>query len=320
MGPPPAPSPVRRCAVCGSAAVVLLCAAETIGRDLGQARRGLDGFLHDDARAVYRCESCGSAFRDPPSGAGPTTSPGTRAAATAGDTLDQLRREGGGRARSRRRPPPGARRGRWRPAAGDRLLRRGVPRVRPRGGLPRHGHRRQRRRRGPLRRAGTRRPLRAVRPARFGAGEFDGVWILNCFEQLPDPRACSRARRAPAPRRDPRDPDAQRGVPPSALRDAGRRAPAPGRERERAPGGAHAKRRPPPSRGPSRPTASRRAGGGQRVLVPGGGERPAPPRPWLEVTAGARADGRGYLTAPARSPGRRSAGRRRRARAGSPAR
>jgi SAM-dependent methyltransferase len=185
VGPRPATSPVRRCAVCGSPAVALLCTAETIGRDLGRARRGLDGFLHDDARAVYRCESCGSAFRDRPASCADDL------ARYAGcryrdDTLDQLCR--GGRAELDRDAVRIGARG---VVDGARVLEIGcyggaflefardvgcratgidvnadvAARCDARGFDVRCG---------------------AFEPHRFGAGEFDGVWILNCFEQLPD--------------------------------------------------------------------------------------------------------------------------------------
>ena len=92
MSAAPAPLAARRCPVCGSPASALLCTSETIGHDLARARRGLDGFLHDDARAVYDCASCGSAFRDPV-GVRDDTDRYARCRYRP-DTLDQLRRRG----------------------------------------------------------------------------------------------------------------------------------------------------------------------------------------------------------------------------------
>ncbi len=180
------PSPDRRCAVCGSRAVALLCTAETIGRDLGRARRGLDGFLHDDARAVYRCESCESTFRDPPASRADDLAryAGCR---YRGDTLDELRRRG------RAELDRDALRIRARGVVdGARLLEIGCY-----GGAFLEF----------AREAGCHATgidvnpdvaahcdacgfdirCEAFDPRRFGPGEFDGVWILNCFEQLPDP-------------------------------------------------------------------------------------------------------------------------------------
>jgi SAM-dependent methyltransferase len=171
--------------VCGSQAVALLCTAETIGRDLGRARRGLDGFLHDDARAVYRCRSCESAFRDPVAARGDDLA---RYASCRyrRDALDQLRRRG--RAELDRRAGPIHARG---VVAGARLLEIGsyagaflelardagcrATGIDVNGDVAAHCAAR-----------GLDIRHEAFEPSRFEAGEFDGVWILNCFEQLPD--------------------------------------------------------------------------------------------------------------------------------------
>jgi len=177
--------PVRRCAVCRAPVVALLCTAETIGRDLARARRGLDGFLHDDARAVYGCGSCGSVFRDPLTKRGDDLSRYVRCHYRQ-DTLAELCRRGraeldrdAGRIRAR-----GV-------VAGARLLEIGsysgaflefaseagcrVTGIDVNADVVAHCDARGFDIRG-----------EAFEPRRFAAGEFDGVWILNCFEQLPD--------------------------------------------------------------------------------------------------------------------------------------
>ncbi|HET6691880.1 MAG TPA: class I SAM-dependent methyltransferase, partial [Miltoncostaeaceae bacterium] len=175
----------RRCAVCRAPELTVLCTAEAIERDLARARRGLDGFLHDDARAVYWCSSCGSTCRDPLASRGDDIARYRRCRYRR-DTLDELCRRG--RAELDRKA--GSLRG-CGVIAGARLLEIGsyggaflefaeaagcrvtgidvnpdvVARCRRRG----HDVRGE-----------------AFEPDRFGVGEFDGVWILNCFEQLPD--------------------------------------------------------------------------------------------------------------------------------------
>jgi len=170
--------------VCGSPSVALLCTSETIGRDLARARRGLDGFLHDDARAVHLCASCRSAFRDP---AGRSDDTARYASCRyRPDALDQLRRRGraeldrdAGRLRTR-----GV-------VGGARLLEIGCYA----GAFLEFAHARGCRVTGidvnpdvaahcDARGLDVR--CEAFEPRRFEAGEFDGVWILNCFEQLPD--------------------------------------------------------------------------------------------------------------------------------------
>jgi 2-polyprenyl-3-methyl-5-hydroxy-6-metoxy-1,4-benzoquinol methylase len=171
--------------VCGSAALALLRTPEAIGRDLACARRGLDGFLHDDARAVSRCRSCGSAFRHP---GGARADDAARYASLRyrPETLERLRRRG--RAEIDRRAARMRARG---VVGGARLLEVGsysgafLEFARDMGcratgldvnaDVAAHCDAR-----GLDVRCG---PFEAHR---FGAGEFDGVWILNCFEQLPD--------------------------------------------------------------------------------------------------------------------------------------
>ena len=182
---PAASSPALRCAACGSAALALLCPPETIARDLACARRGLDGFLHDDARAVHRCRACGSAFRDP---AGARADDALRYATWRyrPATLEQLRRRG--RADLDRNVARMRARGVVR---GARLLEIGsyagaflefarhmgcrVTGIDVNADVAAHCDAR-----------GLDVRCEAFEAHRFGAGEFDGVWILNCFEQLPD--------------------------------------------------------------------------------------------------------------------------------------
>ena len=58
----------------------------------------------------------------------------------------------------------------------------------------------------------------AFEPRRFEVDEFDGVWILNCFEQLPDhARVLAGAARVLRPGRDAGDPNPECGVPAAPL-------------------------------------------------------------------------------------------------------
>ena len=180
-----APVPVRRCAVCRAPVVALLCTAETIGRDLVRARRGVDGFLHDDARAVYWCGSCGSACRDPLAIHGDDMARYGRCRYRQ-DTLDELCRKG--RAELDRNASRIRARG---VVAGARLLEIGsysgaflelaheagcrVTGIDINADVVAHCRARGFDVRG-----------EAFEPRRFEVDEFDGVWILNCFEQLPD--------------------------------------------------------------------------------------------------------------------------------------
>ena len=177
--------PRRRCVVCRAPSTALLCTAETIGRDLGRARRGLDGFVHDHARAVYRCASCGSAFRDPLARRGDDVARYARCRYRR-DTLDELCRKG--RAELDRRAPSIRARG---VVAGARLLEIGsysgaflefaadagcrVTGIDINADVVAHCEAR-----------GLEIHCEAFDPERFEVGEFDGVWILNCFEQLSD--------------------------------------------------------------------------------------------------------------------------------------
>ena len=174
----------RRCVVCRASSASLLCTAEAIGRDLARARRGLDGFVHDQARAVYRCRACGSAFRDPLARRDDEARY-ARCRYRQG-VLDELCRRG--RAELARNAGRLRARG---VVAGARLLEIGSYS----GAFLEFAHE-----------AGCRvtgidinpdvvahceaRGLdisgEPFDPDRFEAGEFDGVWILNCFEQLPD--------------------------------------------------------------------------------------------------------------------------------------
>lgn len=184
MSAAPAPLAARRCPVCGSPATALLCTPETIGHDLARARRGLDGFLHDDARAVYHCSSCGSAFRDPV-GMRDDTDRYARCRYRP-DTLDQLRRRGraeldrdAGRLRARgvvggaRLLEIGSYGGAFLELAHERGCR--VTGIDVNADVVAHCDAR-----------GLDVRCEPFEARRFGAGEFDGVWILNCFEQLPD--------------------------------------------------------------------------------------------------------------------------------------
>jgi SAM-dependent methyltransferase len=177
--------PARRCPACGSAAVALLRAAEAIGRDLARARRGLDGFLHGDARAVFLCGPCGSAFREP---LGAPADDCARYAAWRyrPDTLERLRRRGRAELDLAARPmrargvAPGARllevgsyAGAFLEFARDHGARATGVDVNP--DVVAHCDAR-----------GLDVRCEAFDADRLGDGQFDGVWILNCFEQLPD--------------------------------------------------------------------------------------------------------------------------------------
>jgi SAM-dependent methyltransferase len=177
--------PLRRCVVCRAPSAALLCTAETIGRDLARARRGLDGFVHDHARAVYRCASCGSAFRDPLARRGDDVARYARCRYRR-DTLDELCRRA--RAELDRRAPRLRARG---VVAGARLLEIGsysgaflefahdagcrVTGIDINADIVAHCEAR-----------GLEIHCEAFDPDHFEVGEFDGVWILNCFEQLSD--------------------------------------------------------------------------------------------------------------------------------------
>ncbi len=185
MSEGPEPPPARRCAVCGSAAVTLLCTPETVARDLACARRGVDRFAHDEARAVYSCGSCGSAFRDP---AGARADDAARYARRRyrPETLEQLRRRG--RAELDRAAAGIQARG---VVAGARLLDIGsyagaflelarglgcrATGVDVNADVAAH-----------CRARGLDVRCEPFEPERLAHGAFDGVWILNCFEQLPD--------------------------------------------------------------------------------------------------------------------------------------
>ena len=181
----PTHAPHRRCSVCGSPAVALLCSAETNGHDLALARRELDGFLHDDARAVYRCESCESAFRDPVA-VGADDLVRYASCRYRRDTLARLCRHGraeldreAGRLRARgvvvgaRLLEIGSYGGAFLEFAGELGCR--VTGIDVNADVVAHCEAR-----------GFDIRCEAFEPRRFAAGEFDGVWILNCFEQLPD--------------------------------------------------------------------------------------------------------------------------------------
>jgi SAM-dependent methyltransferase len=176
--------PVHRCAVCRAPVVDVLCTAETIRRDLMRARRGLDGFLHDDARAVYWCGSCGSVSRDRAIGRDDVAR--YVRCRYGRDALDQLCRRG--RAELDRTADRIRARG---VVAGARLLEIGSYS----GAFLEFAHEAGCRVTGidvnadvvahcEARGFDIRRE--AFEPRRFAVGEFDGVWILNCFEQLPD--------------------------------------------------------------------------------------------------------------------------------------
>jgi SAM-dependent methyltransferase len=185
MSAAPAPAPARRCAVCTAPVATPLCTAETIGRDLARARRGVDGRLHDDAVAVYWCGSCGSTSRDPLAGRDDNVTRYARCRYDR-DTLAELCRLG----RASLERDPGRLRARG-VVAGARLLEIGsyagafleVAReagchatgIDVNADVVAHGAER-----GLDIRGGT------FEPSSFAAGGFDGVWILNCFEQLPD--------------------------------------------------------------------------------------------------------------------------------------
>ena len=184
-----APDPLC-CTVCGSEDPELLRRSTDVADDLAAAERGLDEPLHDEPTAVFACDRCRSLFRDT-RGHGADVEERYRRDESSEEALDQLRERGLADLRHDRR---------WFHAHGVALGSRVLEIGSYAGAFLEFAAEEGADAIGIDVNADAAEFCRErgldVRTGSFSAERlgtaFDSVWILNCFEQLPDPEVVLR--------------------------------------------------------------------------------------------------------------------------------